>query len=297
MRTLLVVAGLPSGLGSLFVQGIKETLPVLAWLPLSETEPYASPYVEKLYRRMCAKLRKSEKQQRDSLLAKTRLIALYADRGDASEAPIFDRFGIEALVTPFGLDALGEHPRATRNQRGRAANELVRDARRAINHAKVLLDGIAGEVTNRDSRTCLLLPQKTFGPQMGAVFDYLKNAALSRMGKEQFGVGLKRLSEQMPKRREGNRQYYVNQNKMLFKSPTKSGPRHGFAPIWNDPGHEPSCVMRGRLRCGASFDPRVHYDCSIPSGHGRILPNCHGDGYRIPKARNHVNVAPNDHVR
>lgn len=276
MRTLLVVAGIPSELGNEFLQGLNPTLAVFAWLPLRKTERYTNKYADTLYRRMCAKLRRGEQPPRDRLLSETRLVLLFVDKDDNSDALIFDRFSVEALVMPFGRDAHAECRLATGNQRRQAANMLVRDARRAIGQAKVLLDGIAGEVTNRDSRTCLLLPPKTFGQRMDSVFSYLKNATSNPVTSKQFRVGLKRLSDQMPKHRKGNRFYYVNENRMIFETQAKSGPRHGLAPSWDDPSHDSSCVLRGRLRCGASFDPRVHYDCNIPPGHNRVLPDCHG---------------------
>ena len=297
MQTLLVVAGVPSELGNDFLQGLNPTLTVFAWLPLGTTELYTNKYANTLYRRMCAKLRRQEPSTRDKFLSETRLILLFVDKGDESETSLFRRFRVEALVMPFGRETVGNSSPTTANPRGRMANRLVQDARRAIRHAGSLLDEIAWEVTKRDSRTCLLLPPKTFGRQMDAVFDYLKNAASNRMAKEQFDIGLRQLSKQMPTSRDGNRRYYVNQNKVVFKSLTKSGPRHGLAPIWDDPDHEPSCVLRGRLRCGTSFDPRVHYDCNIPPGHSRVFPDCHGAGHRIEKAKKHVNVAPNDNVR
>ncbi len=297
MPRLLVVAGVPGELGNSFVQGLHRTLPVFAWLPLKATETYTDTYAMTLYKRVCAKLRRSEASQRDSLLAETRLIVLYVDKGDDSEATLFERFGVEALVMPFGRGAAGGRSMVTGNQRGQVANRLVRDARRAISHASDLLDEIAWELTRREVRTCLLLPRKTFGRQLDGVFEYLKDAASTRLSKEPFSAGLRRLSESMPKRREGNRSHYVNRNKMVFKSLKKAGPRHGFAPVWEDAQHELSCVMRGRLRCGVSFDPELHYDCSIPRGHSRTLPDCHGGGHRMPKGETHVNVAPNDNVR
>ena len=204
------------------------------------TERYTNKYAIKLYRRMCAKLRQGEQPPRDELLSETRLILLFVDKGDESELPLFHSFGIEALVLPFGRDTVGNHSPTTGNPRGRMANRLARDARRAIRHARNLLDEIAWEVSKRDSRTCLLLPHRTFGRQMDQVFDHLKQAASNRTQKELFRAQLKRLSNSMPKRREGNHRYYVNQDKVVFKSLPKSGPRHGLAPTWGDTAHDPS---------------------------------------------------------
>ena len=161
----------------------------------------------------------------------------------------------------------------------------------------MLLDEIAWEVSKRDSRTCLLLPPKNFGRQMRGIFDYLKRAASTRMPKDEFNAGLRRLSDSLPTKQEGKGRYFVNHRRVVFRGLEKSGSRHGVAPVWEDDEHESSCVMRGRLRCGASFDPRLHYDCSIPAGHSRVFSDCHGGGKRIPHNQSHVNIAPNDNIR
>ena len=258
--------------------------------------PYTETYAATLYSRLCAKLRAGARESRDRLLEDTRLVVLYAEKGDGSEESLLDRFKVEALLAPFGRQVVGDSFGVTGNQRGRTANRLVRDARRAVRHAELMLDEIVWDVTNRDSRTCLLLPPRTFGRQMDSVFDYLKSAAARRTPKKDFGAGLKGLSESMPKRREGKRWYFVNQRSIVFRGQSKSGPRRSLPPNWEDARHEPSCVIRGRLRCGAAFDPRFHYDCRVPQSYSGTFPNCHGDGSRIPRGQAHVNVAPNDNV-
>ena len=77
----------------------------------------------------------------------------------------------------------------------------------------------------------------------------------------------------------------------------RTGARHGLAPVWGDADHELSCVVRGRLRCGASFDPRFHYDCS--GAKERVtLENCHkATDHLWVSGTDYVNIAPNDNVR
>ena len=52
---------------------------------------------------------------------------------------------------------------ATGNQRNQVAAILVERAKRTIENSHKLLSVIAEEVTNRENRTCLLLPPKNFG--------------------------------------------------------------------------------------------------------------------------------------
>ena len=294
---LVVVAGISCRLGNSFLQGLNPTVPVFAWLPLEEAGSYTNTYAKTLYGRLCAKLRRREKGDRENQLLGVRLILLYAEKGDGSEAILFETFGVEALVTPFRWHAVGGTSRTTGNQRRQVANRLVREARRAFRHAGMLLDEIAWEVSKRDSRTCLLLPPKNFGRPMNGVFDYLKRATLTRMPKDTFNAGLRLLSDSLPTKQEGKRRYFVNPGRVVFRSPGKSGSRHGVAPVWEDAEHESSCVMRGRLRCGVSYNPRLHYDCSVPAGHSRFFSDCHGGGKQISRDRNHVNIAPNDNIR
>ena len=89
--------------------------------------------------------------------------------------------------------------------------------------------------------------------------------------------------------------HYEGSGRLVFMSPSKSGPRHGLAPVWGD-SHEPSCVVRGRLRFGASYSPRFHYDCPLRPGSSRRFPGCHRPR-TLPPHRRHANVAPNDGIR
>ena len=294
---LVVVAGIPERLGNSFVQGLTPTVPVFAWLPLKPAEGYSTAYATTLYRRLCAKLRQRKKLDRRNQLVGVRLILLYADKGDGTEEVLFETFGVEALVTPFEWQNIRGSVQKTGNQRGQLVNKLVREARRSMRHAGSLLDEIVWEVSRRDSRTCLLLPPKNFGRRMSGVFEYLRRAASIRMPKDEFKSGLRHLASSLPTRREGRRSYFVNNSGVIFKSLEKSGSRHGVAPVWEDVEHDPSCVMRGRLRCGAPYDPSLHYDCSIPAGHGRYFSGCHEEGRRIPRDQTHVNIAPNDNIR
>ena len=252
-------------------------------------EPYTDEYARDLYDELVVMLKGLGSASRESLLAQTKLILLLLQKPDASHALLVDRFGIEAFVAPMQPDVF-DLPLATGGQRGRAAGLTVRAARRAIRHGRKMLFAIDEELNGRENKTCLLLPPKTFGKDFRSVLNRVQKATTTREDTVSFIRGLKGLSLG---RQSG---YYQGDGGLVFKSPSKSGPRHGLAPIWKDQ-HEPSCVLRGRLRFGVSYAPNFHYDCRLPPHRGRRrFPGCHSP-YVLPSHKTHANVAPNDGVR
>ena len=291
-RILAVAAGIPPEIGDDFVTGFIKTLPIAAWLPLERTECYTSSYSINLYRRLVAKLKTRELSDGSNLFSRTNL-----DKNDGSETTIFERFGTEALVTPIRPPDMDVVPLVTKNQRRRASNDLVREGRKAVSHARKLLSVVAEEVSNRDNRTCLLLPPRNFGGGVDPVFECVRMASLMREEAEKFRERLRRVSQSLPTQREGHHKFFVGRRGLVFRSPGKAGARHGMAPDWRTPGsHHSSCVIRGRLRFGASYDPKFHYDCDIPKDGERRFPSCHGTT-SISRGRTHVNISPNDNIR
>jgi hypothetical protein len=90
--------------------------------------------------------------------------------------------------------------------------------------------------------------------------------------------------------------HFSNPKGLVFKSSGSN--RHGLARDVAGAHPTASCLIRSRLRLGASFDPRFHYDCMRPNGGvSAEWHSCHGQNVRIPLGRTHVNIGPNDHVR
>lgn len=293
---LVAVAGIPPEIGDEFVTGFNKMFSIMSLLPLKRSEGYTDSYSEKLYERLARKLKNREQPNRSFLLSDTNLVLLYLHKNDGSESVLFDRFGAEALVVPLKRPSIEDMPLFTRNQRRRAVNDLIREGRRLIGQARSLLAMIAEEVTNRDNKTCLLLPRKNFGREIDEVFDCVRDVALSGGDKEEFKKNMDRVSRSLRTVRAGRRTYFVGQGGLVFKSPGKAGARHGLAPVWEDPDHESSCVIRGRMRFGVSFDPKFHYDCDVTEVTDRCFPSCHGTKI-LPRGRTHVNIAPNDNIR
>ena len=155
-QNLMAVAGVPAELGDAFVSGFAKTLPILSWLPLNRFECYTRPYCTELYERVAGKLKAREPGNRGNPLANTNLLLLYLDKQDGSESEIFSEFGIEAMIAPMPYPEILDVPLTSKNQRHKAANDLIREGRRAVRHAQKLLAIVAEEVTNRDNKTCLL---------------------------------------------------------------------------------------------------------------------------------------------
>ena len=251
--------------------------------------PYTEKYAKGVYDRLAYKLKGRRNQTRESLLAETKLVILFLHKLDGSNDVLFDWFGLEAFVSPLMFPEIIEMPLETRNQRGHLVRQLIGRVRRAIRHARKMLDAIHEEVNGRENKTCLLLPPKTFGKEFQNVQRRVRTAAFNGEDTTSFVKSLKTL------RISKHGKYYEGEGKLIFMSPSKAGPRHGLPPVWEG-GHESSCVIRGRLRFGTTYDPRFHYDCPIGQGSRRQFPGCHSPCV-MPPRRTHANVAPNDWVR
>ena len=297
-RLYLAIAGIPPEIGddfaSAFVKSVKDRdVHLLSLLKLDSSQSYTEDYAKTLYDRFARKLKEREFGDRANLLRNANLLLLYLDKQDESESALVGRFGIESLMLPLVLPKIPSGPIATRNQRNNMVNQLIKETVGAIRRSRSLLSVTVEEVTNRDNKTCLLLPPKTFGGTTQRIIDRVREAGRKREDATQFKVGLKQVAQSLPKH-EGR--YFQGHGWLVFQTPAKAGPRHGLAPIWGDGSHNSVCVIRGRLRFGAPYDPKFHYDCQIPKGAKRDFPGCH-EAARISRARGHVNVAPNDNAR
>ena len=289
----VVLAGLPQEVGAEIVQRLRPNVRGISWLPLGEGMNYTAFYAKGLYDRMCAGFRRTEGNDREELLRGVRLVVVYLPRGDGSHAPLLEQFRVEALVMALREDAVGGLSWATARERRGIVNRVVREVNRTVRDAETLLGEIVDEIGTRSTRTCLLLPPRNFGRASMRVFEFVERAGLRRMTRQQFRTGLDRVANSIDSTRENRRRHFIGRGGLVFRT----GPKHGLAPVWGDAEHEPSCVVRGRLRCGASFNPRFHYDCSDAKKRV-VLANCHDQSEKLSvSATDYVNIAPNDNVR
>lgn len=294
VRRLVAVVGIPPQVAPQFSSSFSKLAAIeqveLATLSAYGLHlPYTADYAKEVYGKIARKLQGRQRQSRETLLSDTNLIALFLQKPCESHRVLLDTFGVEALATPMLVSDLDDMPMETRSQRGQVIRRLIRNARHAIRHARKMLEAVHDELNGRENKTSLLLPPKTFGNGFQRVQQCVWRAAAERQDTGRFVEGLKGLPINKRER------HYEGQSGLVFKSPSKAGPRHGLPPVWND-GHEPSCVIRGRLRFGAPYDPRFHYDCEIQRDSHRQFPGCH-EPIRLQRSRKHANCAPNDGVR
>ena len=291
-RDFVVVAGLQpeimSRLATEFEKRNEELVPLRS---LRCPSGYTESYVSELYERVANELKKLVSPSRKTLFHNANLTLLYVDRPERPDDALLDKFGVEALPVPLG--ALYMAPTRTSNQMGNVVNRLIKTIRQAMARVRALRWAIGEEVTNRDNRTCLLLPPKAFGRGFQTVRKHVYAAARNGEGPDEIGRRLKQLRNTIPVK---DRKYFVGDKGLVFICPAKAADRHALAPLWGDDSHNASCVIRGRLRFGVSFDPRFHYDCDFGSRRTVTLPGCHKPR-TVSRKRPHVNVAPNDHVR
>ena len=297
-RKILLAAGVPPEIGDRFVQRFVTVCPVVAWISLRLTDTYTKAYSARLYTRLVEKLRQTESDDRHSLLRNARLVLLYVDRGDGNESHLFSQFGLEALVVPFGNPETWQAPLDVENRRNRAINLLFRDGQAALRHADALLSIIAREVGDRDNKTCLLLPPRNFGRETSTIRDCVKEVSTKRGidASDEFKRKLRAISDSTKSARTGGRCYFLGKGGIVYQSPPKARLRHGMAPVWDDADHDTTCVIRGRIRFGASFDPAFHYDCEIGKRANRTFTSCHGAKI-LAKGGDHLNISPNDNIR
>lgn len=291
----VAAAGVPPEVAAAYAQAFTKLQQthhayLISLLKLHPSACYTDDYAVDLYAQLACRLKRREPIGDMTVLSDKNLILLYVNRADGSEAKLVERFGIEALIVPLNTLLSASTPLKTGGQRNSVVNRLIQETRSAINHARRLLAVIAEEVTNRANRTCLLLPPDTFGKEFDRVVERISSAAHRREEPSDFRKALRSVSRSLSKK-EGR---YFERKGLVFKSPGKA--RHGLAPSWSDDEHNSSCVIRGRLRFGASYDPRFHYDCAIAKGASRHFPGCH-EPETVPQSRSYVNVAPNDNVR
>ena len=297
-KLYLVIAGIPSEIESEFttslIKAVKDRdVHLLALLKLGFSQNYTKDYAKTLYDRFTAKLKERECGERENLLRHANVVLLYLDKQDESETVLTELFGIETLMLPLVASGVAHRPIVTRNQRNMLVNQLIKKALGAMRHARRLLSVVVEEVTNRDNKTCLLLPPRTFGPPVQQIVDQVQKAGRNKSDAKQLRADIERIARLLPKHKGG---YFKGRGGIVFQTPAKACSRHGLAPTWDGGGHDATCVIRGRLRFGAPFDPKFHYDCQVPRFGKRDFPGCH-ETAGILGARDYVNVAPNDNAR
>ena len=295
-RLLLLAAGFPEPIGTPLCKKLARANPGVEAVPTIPFEGrfYTAVYADELYDQVTTYFKKALSTPGADPW-KINFVLLYTRNGDDSDRYLIDRFGMEALLVPVSpTQRVQKAPQLHKNQE--SVNQLFRKSNKLLRNARNVLRTLAQEVTNRDNKTCVLLPRKNFGSKVNDIADFIHNSVETCERVETFANSLRYLEGLLPRSSSGR----FEGKGLEFYAPSKAAARHGIAPSWCKGDHKPSCVIRGRLRFGVCFDPKFHYDCKFRKSRrgpsSRCFPSCHKE-HRIRRGRNHINIAPNDNIR
>lgn len=291
-KTLALFAGLPKDILGPFISRLKAShghLHVLETLPLAAAS-YTAQYADDLYGEVGTALRIVTHADRRASWDVT-LVVFYLRMPDGSDYHVKRRFDMEALLAPLTIERTRR--KAPKKHLDRVAvNNLWEQTTRLLRNARAVLNSVGQQITNRDNRTCLLLPRENYGSEFEKVKECVHGAVENFDSIEAFDQRLRAVADRLPKNSEG----HFRRGRLVFRAPAKAGARHGLAPLWDVEGHTDRCVIRGRVRFGAPYDPKFHYDCDLAPDSSRTFVSCHEET-TLKRGRSHVNIAPNDNVR
>ena len=299
-KVLVVIAGVPKILRDEIAQRldkIKEDRREFIWLPLEKNLSYESDYIDQLYKKFTSSWRNlycatGYKASTSNKFEGVLTIYLNHDGGNINL--LTNAFEIETLTLGIAVPSILKKLPLNPNELKNASNEIAKNIRNAIKKGEKALPAIAKEITSKTNQTPLLLPDKNYGTK--EVRDLIRNVSATIQYADPFlavGKATKDFEKQHPRVAFGKnkRKYFKNKNGIIFQGPGSA--RHGLPVDDNE-----ACFVRGTLRLGAPFDPSFHYDCITSDGTLRLKwKSCHEQIVTLPKGRNHVNIAPNDHVR
>ena len=298
-KILVIVAGVPGAIVREVTSELNrkmEHVDVVTCHPLNQGEGYSEEYAEVVYQKFARSIKRRDQAEGSEVLRESNVVLLYLDKTDDTDRKLIEKFGTEALILPIaGMDVTGARFEI-KNKRDRFISDLVERGKRTVERAHKLLSVITEEVTNKDNRTCLLLPPKNFGARINLVYRCVREAVINEIEGEEFKNRIRAVARNLPKKKVGHKQCFVGAKGLIFEGIKKGGPRHGQVPEWGAGEHDYSCLIRGKMRFGIPYDPKFHYDCDLSKGVVRRFPSCHGE-VALDRSRQHVNIAPNDNIR
>ena len=303
-KVLVIVAGIPVLLSNEFetrLAKIEEGRRRFVWAPLENNRAYEPGYVEMLYSQFVSSWRElffSKEHNGAGPPGFEGVITIYLDHDGGSAKLLSDSFEVETLTMGIPVPEILNILPLTPNKMRDASNKIAKNLRRAIRKCEEGLIVIAKEINSNDNRTPLLLPDRNYGTkEIRELTKNVSDAVREPDPHVAVRAAAKKFENDHPRVASDSRKgkHFINGKGIVFQSPGHD--RHGAPNLSGDDHHE-SCMIRGRLRLGAAYDPRFHYDCVKSKG---VLAtdwqSCHSQNFALPKGRNHVNVAPNDHVR
>lgn len=219
---------------------------------------------------------------------------IYIKKDEVSTTLLVNAFFPHMLLVPvqWELD-LTRGPAGMRASR----NELIPLLAEATAKARASLRALQDEIVSRASNTPFLLPVKNFDSKHLESTLRALHLDLTQQGlapEAAIRVHVKAFKHAHPPQRIPDRQRdcFVDDSQIEFHSPGSH--RHGFARAAGK--HPADCVLSGRRRLGAPYDPLFHYDCLKGKGNLKVsLHSCH-DPKGVWEGNPNINVAPNDNV-
>lgn len=301
---MVVVAGIPAFLSREFdsrLAKIEEGRRRFVWVPLKNYRSYDLNYVEMLYSHFASSWRElfHTKEHNGAVPPGFEgVITIYLNHDGGNAELVLGSFEVETLTIGIPVPEILNTLRLTPNNLRNAANKIMKSLQKALRKGEVALSAITKEINSNDNKTPFLLPDRNYGTK--EIRELAKKVSGAVREPDPF-VAVKTAADDFGRRHprvafgKNNRKHFINGKGVIFQSPGSD--RHGAASLHGN-GHHESCLVRGRLRLGAIYDPRFHYDCVKSKGAlSSDWQSCHGQEFVLPKRRRHVNIAPNDHVR
>jgi len=214
---------------------------------------------------------------------------------NGSENDFIREFFPSTLVIPIEWSPVY----GSKMERRISGNDLIEKFTFATILAKRCLTAIKKELRERANKTPLLLPLENFKSLVLAktLRDLQTNLAVSQDENSVIKQHLALFEHSHPEQDddESKLAYRLDNRHIKFRAPGKA--THGFARP-DKKIHKMQCLLSGRRRLGAPFNPGFHFDCT--RGGSPLtgdFANCHTTEPSKLTGKPHLNIAPNDFVR
>jgi hypothetical protein len=229
-------------------------------------------------------------------LADTAFAVIYVNHDDRSTAAFRKHFFPSTLVVSVDWAIEWGSPTTIRQSGNRLIDCLIV----ASKTVRSSLGPLKKELTERSNKTPFLLPTRNFRSQtfVHTLQQLQENLVVSGNKTDTIRTFAKTFERNHPLRQDDPKKpwFFVDDRNIRFRAPGRD--RHAFARPDYSGDHSHACLLAGRRRLGAPFDPAFHYDCTRGQENLKAsFVKCHGEDESELEGDPHLNIAPNDFVR